>query len=148
MHQLVLKINKMSSLFVGLRFDGSSDFPSVSFKQTGCFLHHTDIQTLSSSIWGEVIQFWLYRPSLMTEGKLNCLSISPALPLPLCFSIGFVSYLSSTSQSETHPSVWSLCYFSSWFSLFVYYYLLLSPVYSENTVWLLYVRMLADDDRC
>lgn len=42
-----------------------------------------DIQTLSCSIWDEVIQFWPYRSSLMTEGKLNCLSISPAPPLPL-----------------------------------------------------------------
>ncbi len=61
---------------------------------TGCFLHHTDIRTLSCSILYEVIQFRLYRPSLVRERKLNCLSISPTLWLLLCLILSFLLLIS------------------------------------------------------
>lgn len=90
---------------------------------TGSFLLRTHIsietfKTLSCSVWDEVIQFWPYRPSLMTERKFNCLSISPTLPLP-SLSVSFCrcrfSSFSSTSllcacePQKNHPSIKPLC---------------------------------------
>lgn len=70
---------------------------------TECFLLHADIQTLFCSIWDELIQFGPYRPSLMTERKLNCLSISPSLPsFPPSLSVSLCRFcFSSLSRWAT-----------------------------------------------